>query len=503
MRRKFFPPRLRICMNIFELHAPEIGNSGAVFSWTVSSNDLYLRNSFRINIPDADKLPVRFWLLLAMICLHTHWILLRPLTVKLPHQLLPGEKDIWLRLLQIGFQTLEGHRQNPDTDLAIDLQEGDRILPPARALSPSARCATSFSGGRDSLVQTGLLLEFSERPLLVATTSPMPPLSDHSNERRRHVFDHMKSRSDLEFVEVTSDFRSSWNNSFAAMRGYPVSVNAMTDTLLYTSAAIAASRLRNINSVYLAAESEVSDNARRDGRIVLFHHFMYSIPIQHGISLLLKPWGMQYGSLTCPLRGPHIQTLLRRRYPELANWQYSCWKVSDKEAACSCCDKCLLMGLGIIIEGGKPEDIGIELVKMMHFAESFKPIYRDSSQIGPLARDRVTFEHQMNIIRYMQRVGVTKILKVKPGLFASPGGIKGLMAYASAHRRAMRMETGKQAGWRPEYGDFIPGAIKNRVLRLYSESLSPADGATYAEDLSGNRFLVEYLNQSGIHSENT
>ena len=486
-------------MNRFELHLPIVDERHVEFSWSENASGLYRRNSFRMELDDARRIPQRLWLLLAMLCFHTHWILLRPLKIKLPHRLLPGEKEQWLRLIHIGFQTLEGHRDSPFQTLEIEMEEGSIELPPPVAIPASDRCATSFSGGRDSLAQTGLLLECSTRPLLVATTSPMPPLNDHSTHRRRQVFQAMALRDDLDFREVTSDFRSSWNNAFSRKCQYPVSVNSMTDTLLYTASLAAASWLEGCSNIYLAAESEVSDNALRNDQVILFHHFMYSIPIQHGISMLLKPWGLHYGSLTCSLRGPHIQSLLWHRYPELAKYQYSCWKVSDTQAACSDCDKCLLTGLGILANGSDPAIIGIDLSRLMRFAALFDIGLLDRLSADALARDRVTVEHKQNILRYIQHSPPSAMRRLRPDLLYRPSGWKSLLVYYRAYHRAMRFNVGPQPGWRAEYGVFMHGPIRDHVLKIYGDMFAAADPSTYAGDLKGNKILVDYLNASGNH----
>lgn len=486
-------------MTPIRLHRPVITATGATFAWSGDTQGLYRRDRFSIELPGADRIPERLWLLLGMMCLHMHWVLLRPCRIELPHRLLPGERERWLRLMTVAFDTLEGHRPEPATDLAVELIEGPVDLPEPVPLASSDRCAAAFSGGRDSLVQAGLLLECSTRPLLVATTSPMPPLSDQINARRREVFAAMAARTDLQFVEVTSDLRSSWDNAFATRLGYPLSVNGMTDTLLYTAAAAAAAWLEGCPHVYLAAESEVSDNARRHGRVVLFHHFMYSIPVQHALSLLLAPWGMQNSSLTSPLRGPLIQALLRRRYPDLARMQYSCWKVGPDNAACSACSKCLLMGLGILAEGGDPADVGIDIATLMRYAGTFKPKHQGREEVGPLARDRVTYEHHMDILRYLRDVRLGRFLRRRPRLLASREGWRSILAYHRARRRAKARDIEPPSGWRPNYGRFVRGPVRDQVLSIFQSMFAAAPPATYAGDLEGNTILMETLDGCAHH----
>src|SRR6202011_5214788 len=95
---------------------------------------------------------------------------------------------------------------------------------PARSAA-GRRCAAAFSGGKDSLLQAALLCEITERPLLGATTSRMPPLHDHQTARRRQVLADLPARREVTLLEVESDFRASWQNDFPPTEGFPVSVN--------------------------------------------------------------------------------------------------------------------------------------------------------------------------------------------------------------------------------------------------------------------------------------
>ena len=54
--------------------------------------------------------PTALWRTLAILCLHSHWTLLRPCGVELPWTLAPGEREFWLRLLDAAVVTLEATR---------------------------------------------------------------------------------------------------------------------------------------------------------------------------------------------------------------------------------------------------------------------------------------------------------------------------------------------------------------------------------------------------------
>src|SRR5262249_49084903 len=162
-----------------------------------------------------------------------------------------------------------------------------------RTLISGSGFGTSFSSGKDSLLQAALLCELTERPLLVTTTSPLPPLADHETERRRTVLAAIQERRNVQLVEVHSDFRSIWDNGFAGHLGYSISgeqklaVNELTDTFLYMSSLLAAGTALGKTRLFLASEAEVQANAVRDGRIVQHQHFMYSAATQRALGQLL------------------------------------------------------------------------------------------------------------------------------------------------------------------------------------------------------------------------
>ena len=225
-------------MTSIRLLAPHVEPNAVTIRWIIEPPPgLYARDTFTLRFPagfDCTAIPERLWWTVALLCLHAQWLLLRPCTVELPMRLLPGEAELWLRLTDAGVSTLEAMRGTSDIARTIQFVEGDLELPQPQPLPELGRCATAFSGGKDSLLQAALLAELSFRPLLVATTSPMAPFHDHATERRRHVFREIAARRNVKLVEVESDLRSAWYNGFAAdRRNYPISVSELSDAHLY------------------------------------------------------------------------------------------------------------------------------------------------------------------------------------------------------------------------------------------------------------------------------
>ena len=93
------------------LEPPEPGAQDVTFRWRVEPpTDLYSRQSFNLRFGGAlspDRVPADLWWLVALLCLHGHWALLRPCRVELPVELAPGERELWLRLLDAAVETME------------------------------------------------------------------------------------------------------------------------------------------------------------------------------------------------------------------------------------------------------------------------------------------------------------------------------------------------------------------------------------------------------------
>src|ERR1700761_4247756 len=105
-------------MHRITLSPPRVHRDGATFAWQVEPpTELYGggdgRHAFRLRLPagyDARRLPETLWWTVALLCLHSHWNLLRPCRVVLPVTLPRGQREFWLRLLASELATLDAHR---------------------------------------------------------------------------------------------------------------------------------------------------------------------------------------------------------------------------------------------------------------------------------------------------------------------------------------------------------------------------------------------------------
>ncbi|MEX1118666.1 MAG: hypothetical protein WEB60_07715, partial [Terrimicrobiaceae bacterium] len=279
-------------MTVISLETPELHENAVSFHWSVGpESPLYRRHEFLMEFPAnvrVDTVPEKIWWTVFLACVHSQWMFLRPCTVVLPVCLGKGEAEFWLRLMETQLQTHEATRGVFEISRDVWIQEGTRHLAAAAPLSSSSQCATSFSGGKDSLLQTSLLCDLLPdiRPLLVATTSPMEGKNDQNTSRRRHVFAQIQSRRNVELIEVHSTLRSAWNNGYPGSLGYQISLNEVSDTFLYFSSLLVVGYVRNVPHLFLASEAEVQENTEVEGIPVQHPHCMYSGSTQRALQAL-------------------------------------------------------------------------------------------------------------------------------------------------------------------------------------------------------------------------
>lgn len=324
------------------LDKPQPTANGATFSWSVDPDDsFYKHGSFELEYPskiDMSKVPDAVWARVMLVCLHTHWAMLRPCRVVLPFSLSEGELEFWRRLTDAAVWSLETRRENAvgsfseRTQRSIDFVSRGEPIPELSPPVQSDCVAASFSGGRDSMTQLGLLQDLGEKPFLVTTTSSRPGSEEMVSERRRMVIDEIQRRRGVDLVEVKSDYRDCFNTLDDRAVCYGVSINEASDTFLYFAAAWAAAYARGAKAVYLASEAEVQESIRRDGMVVQYTHFMYSAVSQRALSELIKPSAIGYSGLTYPMLQLQIHHLLNTRYTDIRDLQYSCWSSDPARA---------------------------------------------------------------------------------------------------------------------------------------------------------------------------
>ncbi len=480
------------------LHPPEISGGTATFRFDVDPpSPLYHVTRFSLTFPpwiDVRGLPDRVWWTVFLLCLHAQWPYLAPCEVRLPVRLGPGELEFWRRLVASCLDTLEAYRTGETPGRSIELMDDGPLLAPFAPMTDTGACATAFSGGKDSLLQVGLLAELTERPLIVTTTSPLPGLFDHETPRRRHVLAEVVRRRRLTLAEVTSDFRATWENQYPRQLGYPVAVNETTDTFLYFSALLVVSMALGATHLFLASEAELQESALHEGRVVRLRHFMYSAATQRAIAAWLAPSGVEYGSLTWPLHSAEILQLLWRRYPDLADLQYSCWKVGADQAACSRCSQCFRIAMGILAAGGHPGWVGIDVLTVLEGRGAWQPDW--PAAWDALPEDRVRADLSAGVIRSIRATPMGRVLadvwRGGPRRLTKRRTWAALAGYRQLRRRLAKCVV-PPPGYRAGFLRLVDGQLRDRLGEIYASCFTPAPEPSYVEQLARSEALTRWI----------
>jgi hypothetical protein len=478
------------------LEPPEVGAGRVRFRWRVEPPAaVYRRSEFELRLPDAleaSRLPDALWWRLGILCLHPTWLFLGPCRVRIPVGLAPGEAEFWRRLLEAEKCSLEGHRAQPDWALPVELDAGGPPLTPLPSLPAGERCASAFSGGKDSLLQAALLAELTPRPLLVAVTSHGRGLDDHRAARRRWLLGEVERRRDVELVEVESDFRDVARNRHSRELGLPAGVNELVDTFLYLAGLVAVGFARGVARLHLASEAEVQQNLERDGRVVQHPHGVYSTATLAALSALLAPAGVRVSSLTAPLHAWQVQRLLWTRHPDLAELQFSCWRVGPDQAWCNGCALCLRAAYGILAAGGRPSRVGLDLARLL-------PRMRDWQPPPPpappgLPSDAVRWRLNQHAARMMADTPPAEVLRDLPAWRrATPAGGRARSAARALCERARALAPAPLPGWRPGFASQLDPRLRPRLDSLYAASFAAEPEDAYAPVLERSERLAAWL----------
>jgi len=481
------------------VHEPEPSASEVVFRVDVEpATTLYRTTAFHLRFPDAvdvRDVPMALWRTIALLCLHSHWTLLRPCRVELAWTLARGEREFWLRLVDAAVATLEACRGGTDRARTVELVDAPGLPEPLPQIDDSGRVVTSFSGGKDSLLQLGLLTELGERPVAVVTTAPLPPMQDHLTARRRALMAEVVRRREVELIEVRSDFRVAWNNDFAREVGHQVSVNEITDTFLYLSSALAVAWLRGAPRVFLASEAELQETSVRDGVVVQHPHFMYSAVTQRAVDALLARMGIRHGSTNYPLRSGQVQRLLWTRYPDLRDLQYSCWRVGPDDAACSQCSQCLRIALTAMATGGSPAEMQIDLRRLLVAMREWSPATPTGNDL-PDDRVRAALHGQVlrDLAAVPPRTVARRLIGGDPRRVLDPTLLRALRAYRSLRRRlGAQGEPPPAPGYRRAYLALLDDRHRERLAAIFDGAFRAAEPDDDAAALARTCALADWI----------
>lgn len=494
-------------MNEVLVHSPEWKRNRLRLRWEVSpASPLYTRSECELVFPDEvnlENVPPALLMKAALLCLHSHWVLMNPCRVRLPVSLTDAETMFWTRLMEAQFNTMEAHRVSGDPVSALHVElEGSgplQNLPQAPCVS-GTRCASAFSGGKDSLFQAGVLSEISELPLLVATTSPMPPLQDHQHPKRLWLLEEIARRRRVQVLEVRSNCRSCWNNLYPSDRGYGVAVNEVADTYLYLTSLLLCGAAMNVPHLFLASENEVNDNSERDGKVIQHPHAMYSVAGQRSLNALLAPWGFSYCSLTAPLHSGQIQHILWNRYPDLRAMQFSCWAVTAQAPMCNSCSQCLRIALTALANGFDPAEMGADLEGALISQRNWETKARWAGDQTVLPKVRVSGRLHAQMLDCIRRLTVASVaaylVRHHRNWLRPQRIVAALRSFTRMKRLADQWPSPGWQGYRPGYLDAVDPLVRLPLRVLVESYFQPEPLAAYRETLDRTSRLASWIAES-------
>lgn len=488
-------------MTEIRLDAPVVRGNAVDFSWTISPDMGFYRDArFTLEYPDSvpvSAVPEGVWLRVMLICLYSHWTVLRPCRVVLPRRLPDGEREFWSRMVDAGVWTLENDQDSDGgptyAERTVRSVEIVETGPPAGLLTPApdlAGVVASFSGGRDSLTQAALLDELGRSPLLVTTVSKREGSIEFETPRFRYVLGEAQARTGLELVEVKSDIRTCFDNFHPLVARYGMAVSELTDTLLYFANCWVIACARGAKSVFLACEAEAQESIRRDGMVVQIEHFGFTAATQRALSALVAPTGVTFAGLTATLEHFQIQRILDTRYPELRDLQYTCYSQQPGEDACSNCFSCLKGALHKISDGTAPSEIGIDVDRVLAARSDWTPVddgEKRRGSVGQLYGDRMNH----HLVRVLRELDAERVAQLTPdGVLseAARGGLEKLRATALA-----APDPPDEPGYREDYLELLESPLREELGLLLSEHFEVEPRERYVHLLENTLLLSDWL----------
>jgi hypothetical protein len=471
----------------------EFTDSQVKVKWTVHPESIiYRQTSFTLDFGaalDPRTLPLKLWWTVVLLTIHSHWNLLRPCRVVLPVSLSAGEIEYWQRLLDLQRVTLEKYRGTADFERTIEIACDGPVLAEENLPSPVERWATAFSGGKDSLVQTALLCELTERPLLVNVSSPMPPLIDNDWPYRDRTMNEIVRRRDVELVIVKSDLRNIWPHyEIPHKLGYQLSMGLLGDTHFYIAIMFAVAASRGVRRLSLAVEIENDQSEDYHGRTAFYDfNTTYALPLLMIIDRLLNRFGMEFGSLLIPFNHYQIEKLIRKRYADLADLQISCfWMEKPTERSCSRCAKCIRIAMLLLSMGEDPATLDIDLTRMFTPPYNYDPI---KTMLGGRTMAYAAAKIDKSAARQFFPVGnlLERLVRREPQAFREfKQVVDGFAAYTKPEIEMTHLE----------YFRYIPEALRDRIKAISLQYWPDCDQTTYVPNPLRIDPLVEWVTQT-------
>lgn len=481
------------------LHEPEIKAHDAVFRWEVTpATGLYRRTSFRLSFPpqlDLDSVPEALWWRVMLLCLHSHWALLRPCRVELPVSLGPGEREFWQRLVDHVTAQLEWYGSPSRPGRAVQIVDSGRTVGAVPVGAAPERAAVAFSGGKDSVVLAGLAAELTERPMLITITSPVPWANDHFGVGRERALKEISQRLPVESLEVSSDFRTSWELEFSVLDGCKLGVHEVSDLPLYQAAVAAVAAAGGAGTCLMASEANIQYNAARDGNVILHREYPSCSVTQGALDALLGQFGMRQGSLTYPLHVRQVQGMLLRRYRHAADLQFSCWQAPHGKQACSACEKCFQIAMLTLAEGLSPRAVGIDPVAVLCSHSDFSLGGPPSGKVPRLHERRIARDHTVRAIQSISTGQASALIADGAGAGMDRSAGQALAIYARVRAEALRQTLPPEPGYVPEFLDLVHSDLRHPLESILAQHFPPTSEPEFRAMSKRARALTAWIGE--------
>lgn len=431
---------------------------------------------------DIARVPLALWWRVMMICLHTHWVLLRPCVVEVPVRIGAAEREFWMRLTANVAVQLEAYGSAPRPGgRPVVIVDSGPTLAPIENPSNGARAIVAFSGGKDSLLLAALAAELTDRPLLVTITSPVSWARDHVGAARERALGGISERLAVDSLEVRSDFRTAWELGFPARDGCSLGTHELSDLPLYYGAMAAVAAADGGGRCLLASEADIQYNAADDGGTLLHREFLSSAPVQHALDALLGQFGVRQGSLTFPLHMPQVLALLLSRYRSLFELQFSCWQAPPGKQACSACAKCFLIALAVLAEDVSPMAAGIDPIGVLCAWADWRP---DAPSTGFVLRalhaKRSSREHLVRALRATPTERVASTLDGHEHTHRNQRRGEALAIYARMRAEALALSPSPEPGYVAPFMELVHHDIREPLRAILDEYFEPCDEPLFA-----------------------
>jgi hypothetical protein len=321
----------------------------------------------------------------------------------------------------------------------------------------------------------------------------------HVSRFREKTMEQMRQRFGLEVLEEHSDLRGNWNNVVPRQWGFDISMNEISDTLLYTAALAVCGYVRGATGLYLASEAEVSQNHVEDGVYLQLKHFMYSALTQAGISSVLNPFGLRYGSITSALHSDQVQALVTQRYPHMSDLQCSCWQSDEFSKACSVCAECKRLAWVALATGGSPANLGVNVIKMIQAWVNFKVKQKKkkSTPYQPSLQVHESFKRQIAhaILSISPETVESYIRKNHPEALSDGSAEQTLQDFLTiqGELRDHFPETPPESGYRTGFLSLLDESIADRLLSIFDDQFRAEQPSLYAEQLENLTAAINWV----------